>query len=312
MSPPKLLWHAAEDGTLGVFSARQIQAGEVVERCYCLPVMRTGFGQSQLGWLYDCDELPLLFAFGWGLLYNEVPVGGSVQPNLTWDYEIVSDGDESERHYITLHASRNIAARKEELCVVRRYRAKEGTLRNIFEETSSQCGFSLDRGLVRSPSPLSIEVRHSSLHGNGVFAKRAFKQGETVEVVPTLNLELGTLHYALRDYAFGDPLHCGIWLGYGAIYNHSFSPNIIGCQGSLVGCDWAYDLCTSFIALRDIAAGEELCHNYGSGYWTGCLLRYERPSLWDIGKNALSWGPDSLEDLLEDETPSAYNYVDDW
>jgi hypothetical protein len=319
---PNLFWHAAEDGQLAVFSARDIRIGEVVERCYCLPVDRSRFGKAAvLNWLYDRgDGLPWLFALGWGLLYNEVSADSSRKPNLAWEHEVISDVGGSDRHYIILRARRDIQAVTEELCVVRKHGQDDGALRNIFSKTCSEFNCSVAKGFLRSPLPSSIEVQHSPLHGNGVFAKRSFRRGETVEVVPSLPLDYDSLYFALRDYASSSSetiIHGVIDLGYGAIYNHSFAPNIIGIKAGIAGCKWAYELCGNFtapqwnfIALRDIEAGEELCQDYGPAYWAACVLRSQRPSLWEIG-TALVKSPElDWEEAAEIEEPSMYNFVD--
>jgi hypothetical protein len=97
-----------------------------------------------------------------------------------------------------------------------------------------------------------VEVRRVKGKGRGVFARRLIRRGEVIERTPVLMLPAGA---ALGDYCFewGE----GTWalaLGYGSLYNHSYSPNA------------RYDDLNSrtkvFTALRDIDAGEEITVNY--------------------------------------------------
>ena len=94
--------------------------------------------------------------------------------------------------------------------------------------------------------------------GRGVVALRGFSRGELVERAPVIVLApadreriQGTL---LARYYFewgDDEASAAIALGYGSLYNHSYDPNL------------RYEffeqhLAIDFVALRDIAAGEEL------------------------------------------------------
>jgi SET domain-containing protein len=87
-----------------------------------------------------------------------------------------------------------------------------------------------------------------------VFARRPIRKGEVIERTPVLVLPAGA---ALNEYCFewGE----GAWalaLGYGSLYNHSYSPNA------------RYDDVNSktkvFTALRDIEPGEEITINYNA------------------------------------------------
>jgi SET domain-containing protein len=81
--------------------------------------------------------------------------------------------------------------------------------------------------------------------GRGVFALRPFDEGEIV----------------VRNYVFSarQPGKLLLVLGYGMLYNHSAEPNLFHRS--------AGRLLIEFVALRDIAVGEELTHNYGPEYW---------------------------------------------
>ena len=126
---------------------------------------------------------------------------------------------------------------------------------------------------------MKIEVRPSELHGRGVFATEDIRHGETVEIVPML--EIGKLYKGniLQDYVFGHWIwetndkfdQGGQWiksknttmlaLGFGSIYNHSDNPNINYDAGLAPKGSW------EFRANRAIKKDEELFINYGEGYW---------------------------------------------
>lgn len=95
----------------------------------------------------------------------------------------------------------------------------------------------------------------------GVFAGKFFREGDVVErcpVVPITENDFKKLeNTALECYPFsfhGDGT-C-IVLGYGSLYNHSYSPNVYWYDDSLEKV---------FYALRDIEEGEELLYNYNGG-----------------------------------------------
>ena len=97
--------------------------------------------------------------------------------------------------------------------------------------------------------------------GRGVFALRRFRQGEIVETCPTAVVADEDAGGVVRDYLFSarQPGKLLLVFGYGMLYNHSAEPNLFHRS--------AGRLLIEFVALRDIAVGEELTHNYGPGYW---------------------------------------------
>lgn len=98
--------------------------------------------------------------------------------------------------------------------------------------------------------------------GWGVFTSAPIKSGEVVEICYCLLDNMTTAHhlnYFFRvDLVSNDVYHV---LGYGAIYNHSDTPNmdwgIIDKEKRIIG----------FRSIRDIEPDEELRHNYGENYW---------------------------------------------
>ena len=83
---------------------------------------------------------------------------------------------------------------------------------------------------------MDIEVRKTQKKGNGVFANRDFKEGEIIEICPTiifskLEAENHLENTKLKDYWFywaDDDNEAGaIPLGYGVLYNHSSLNNAL-------------------------------------------------------------------------------------
>lgn len=116
-------------------------------------------------------------------------------------------------------------------------------------------------GLVVAPTPGK---------GRGVFATRSFARGEVVETAPVLILPPGQDAQldgtVLESYVFAWRDTVAIALGFGSIYNHSWESNLEYQKRFDEGL-------IEFVALRDIAAGEELTTNYTAS-------RPDRPDLW--------------------------------
>ncbi|KKU09373.1 MAG: hypothetical protein UX13_C0042G0009 [Candidatus Woesebacteria bacterium GW2011_GWB1_45_5] len=108
-----------------------------------------------------------------------------------------------------------------------------------------------------------IEVRRTGKKGRGVFALRDFKTGEIIENCPVLtfntkerkHLEKTQLNYYV--YPWRSTRGAALALGYGSIYNHSFSPN----------ADWKQSFKTNsmvYRAIKLIKKGKEITVNYNS------------------------------------------------
>jgi SET domain-containing protein len=106
----------------------------------------------------------------------------------------------------------------------------------------------------------SICVKRVGGKGRGVFARRPIAEGAIIERVPGL---LAPLEQAtgvascpiLSRYVFlRNRSTVAVALGYGSLYNHSYSPNARYDEepGALM----------AFTALRPIATGEEITINY--------------------------------------------------
>jgi len=111
----------------------------------------------------------------------------------------------------------------------------------------------------RSPK---TEVQQSQIHGKGLFAKAAIPKGEVVAVKgghilnqrewTELEKELGSAEIQISEALFIAPVCKKQREGSMLYTNHSCDPNI-AIQGQIV-----------FVAMRDIAPGEELTHDWAT------------------------------------------------
>ncbi len=109
----------------------------------------------------------------------------------------------------------------------------------------------------RSPK---TEVRQSPIHGRGLFAAAAFKKDEIVcvkgghiitrEQLHDVNTRLGPVEIQISDELFIAPVTDDEREGAMLYSNHSCDANL-GMRGSIM-----------FVAIRPIAAGEELTHDW--------------------------------------------------
>jgi uncharacterized protein len=95
--------------------------------------------------------------------------------------------------------------------------------------------------------------------GRGVFARRAIKKGTVIECVPVVIVPLklvveGRDNPALARYFYAwNRTAVAVALGYGSLYNHSYTPNAVYSDR---------DMMIFYRALRNISAGEEITVNY--------------------------------------------------
>lgn len=111
----------------------------------------------------------------------------------------------------------------------------------------------------RSPK---TEVRESPIQGRGLFAREPIAKDEIVAVKGgyvlsgeqwrTLEPELGSAEIQIAEDLFIAPVSQDHREGSMLFTNHSCEPNI-GIQGQIV-----------FVAMRDVAAGEELTHDWAT------------------------------------------------
>lgn len=108
----------------------------------------------------------------------------------------------------------------------------------------------------------SICVKDTGKYGRGVFATRDIKCGEYIEKSPIILLRKEDWKYIkktiLHDYCFywGDDYDLTVVaLGYGSLFNHSYTPNTTYTNN-------LEQATIDFEAIRDIKAGEEILINY--------------------------------------------------
>jgi SET domain-containing protein len=112
-----------------------------------------------------------------------------------------------------------------------------------------------------------IEIRKSSIHGWGIFAKEDIKSGEILEEVPFVILPIskGEVTSLLVDYRFNFPTGNWKWqvlpFGFAGLYNHSDNAN----------AGWQTDEENEIFVFktnRNINKNEEICTYYGDQtYW---------------------------------------------
>ncbi len=110
-------------------------------------------------------------------------------------------------------------------------------------------------------SERATEVGEGRL-GRGVFATRPLKKGDTIELCPTLEVADSDVSGLLGDYVFRsgqNEENVILMLGYGMLYNHSFEANAEYVEDEE---GWI-----AFVALRAIAAGDEVTIDYGAEWW---------------------------------------------
>jgi SET domain-containing protein len=107
-----------------------------------------------------------------------------------------------------------------------------------------------------------IRVEESSGKGRGVFAAKNFKEGEIIETCPVIVFpaeEVDALEsIQLSNYYFAWGIaseEAAIALGYGSLYNHSYTPNATYQK------DFDKSL-LKYICIRDIQKNEEITINY--------------------------------------------------
>ena len=120
-----------------------------------------------------------------------------------------------------------------------------------------------------------LEVAGTPAKGRGVFARVRLAEGDLIEIVPVIIIPMEQWRYMERTilasyvYQFGPEFeHLALALGYGSIYNHSYSPN------ARFVTDWEQKVIRYF-ALRNIEAGEEITINYNGPPQDMTLLDFE-------------------------------------
>lgn len=120
------------------------------------------------------------------------------------------------------------------------------------------------RSMRISSGPIYVEDT-CTVCGRGVFAARDIAQGEIIEVAPVTLMaagdgvppEIRALVFSWRPVANG-PMYWALAHGYGSLFNHANPAN------AKYVCD-TFRSEIRYIALRDIAQGEEVTVNYNNG-----------------------------------------------
>ncbi|MEM1503596.1 SET domain-containing protein [Domibacillus sp. 8LH] len=107
-----------------------------------------------------------------------------------------------------------------------------------------------------------IYVRNTDKYGRGIYAARDIKTGELFEVSPVLISPQNEWEYiektVLVDYCFTwgkNYKQTAIALGYGSLFNHSYTPNAVFVYN-------VENLSIDFYAITNINRNEEITINY--------------------------------------------------
>jgi SET domain-containing protein len=123
---------------------------------------------------------------------------------------------------------------------------------------------STEYSVLGTETAVAIAVRHIPGKGRGVVALGHFGAGQTIERPPVIVIPreevclIRETHLAHYYYEWGEDDDEGaIALGYGSLYNHSYTPNARFEFHEA-------EQCLEFIALSDIEPGEEITINYNN------------------------------------------------
>lgn len=118
---------------------------------------------------------------------------------------------------------------------------------------------------INPPSKVRVGKSQIKNAGRGMFAKTAIAKNQIIETCPILETREEDYEKLkatrLRDYYFiwsDEPKKVALCLGYGALYNHSYEPNATYKKDTDSGT-------ITFVAIKDIQAGEEITVNYNYG-----------------------------------------------
>ena len=106
----------------------------------------------------------------------------------------------------------------------------------------------------------SLEIRLTDI-GRGIFSKKKIQPNEIIEVSPIIKIPESQTNLIdktkIHDYYFLMPdKSIGVALGYGSLYNHSFSPNA-KYEADENNCEQLIFRC-----IKEINIGDEIRVNY--------------------------------------------------
>ncbi|AHF06539.1 SET domain-containing protein [Desulfitobacterium metallireducens] len=115
-------------------------------------------------------------------------------------------------------------------------------------------------------------MKTTEKYGRGIFASRNIKKDEFIEEAPVIVLPENEWKLMkksiLSNYVFRWEEHKGLALGYGSLYNHSYTPNAryyTNIENQSI----------DFYALEDIQENEEITVNYNGDPEDQSLLWFE-------------------------------------
>jgi len=301
-----------------VFAARPFAPQELVEVCPLVPVDHMEALMACLQLRMNVVETPDDDCPGGvsaGRIKNHVPLGYGMlyqQSIELWDVQVnwkpVTNYNCKMlpvNGHMYIYATRHIQANDELILEYKRaFRTDQGESIDFTGFTPYWCRPEPPASFVKAlatpngprkprPVPGNTKFGRSKLHGRGVFAHAAFKDGEIMDICPCLTLDANGAD-AMQDYCFQLPaveVHLGgdrtvtkreerfvLPLGNGAMMNHLGSKD-----GQNV--TWYYDettQCMVFLARagpgrQEVALNEELCFDYGESYWDVPSRRFQRP-----------------------------------
>lgn len=104
-----------------------------------------------------------------------------------------------------------------------------------------------------------VIMKETEKYGRGIFANRYIKKGELIEEAPVIVIPKAEWKLVkqsiLSDYVFRWGEDKALALGYGSLFNHSYTPN----AGYITNIE---NLSINFYARNDIQEGEEITVNY--------------------------------------------------
>lgn len=125
-----------------------------------------------------------------------------------------------------------------------------------------------------------LKVKPTRRKGRGVFANCRIKKGETIETAPVIVLSSREAALIAKSsvenycYEWGpNSNRTALVLGLGCFYNHSYRPN----------AEYRYQFkrkAIVFFALKNIAKGEEITHNYNGSPSDQTPIRFLKNS-WE-------------------------------
>ncbi len=122
----------------------------------------------------------------------------------------------------------------------------------------------------------ALEIRLTEFKGRGVFAKRNFAVGDIIEICPVIIIPesewkpIESMHI-ISNYPYEWGADAALALGYGGLYNHSYTPNAKHIRNT-------DDQTISFFAIKPIEASTEITFNYNGKPDNNAAIVFEGPT----------------------------------